>query len=165
VTPRAERGASGDLLIGSWGRSVAIEFQAAKIARSPDREIIDSALLPSLRRPGSARALRRSLFQCLGSFIGLFGTGRPRRSRRFARRFLGLALAFGARGLLLAAGLATASGGSPRPIGQRLLARRFLLGFELVVDELEDGRLSGVSPPRAEPEDPRISSGPVDEPR
>ena len=68
-------------------------------------------------------------------------------------------------GLLLAHGLDAAAGGAARAVGQRLLARRLLLGLELEVHELEDRRLGGVALAGAEAQDARVAARTVDEPR
>ena len=135
-------------------------------SRDGEHRICQPWLLPKRRPP---RSVRRRAWTDPSATAPSWGPAWPPAwsSRAFRRlRPCGSAWtlpALGALGLLLADGLDAAAGGATRPVGQRLLAWALLLGLELEVHELQDGRLGGVALAGAEPENPRVAARPVDE--
>src|ERR1700693_2898076 len=72
--------------------------------------------------------------------------------------FLALALR---RRLLLADGLDPPARRPASAIGERFFPRRLVLRLEAVIHELQDGGFRAVPAARAQPENPRVSAGPV----
>src|SRR6478672_773073 len=115
------------------------------------------SLRSSLRRACAARALLRSRLDAGAPLVRL---------RRLCALGLARLVAFAAAlRLLLADGLDSASRRPPGAVGERLLARRAVLRLELVVDELQDGRLRRIALAGAEAKDPSVAARTVDEPR
>src|SRR4051795_6993714 len=111
-------------------------------------------------KPQTGNCFLRSPLGRAGAARAFLGT-RPGSGAALVRlrslRAPGLArlLAFPALRLFLAGRLDASARRPPRAVGERLLAGRAVLRLELVVDQLQDGRLRRVALAGAEAQDPR----------